>query len=210
MGGGGKGGGNNTGASPEVTQGELQNQSALVSIAQQQSQNAQQLFGLTEPGLATAEDFYTKLASGDPSSIMQAIGPAAGQIQQSAQGATKSILETAPAGGEKNLALAEVQANKGAQVGNVATSAFLGAPNALAQIAGQGIGESIASTGQATGAYSAGSNTLANLGNQQIAQQQIQAEQKGNVLGALGSLAGSGAEIATAGTDSIIGQTLGF
>lgn len=176
----------------------MSNQTSLVQIAQQQNQNAQTLFGLTEPGLATAEDFYTKLASGDPSSIMQAIGPAAGQIQQSAQGATQSILESAPAGGEKNLALANVQANKGAQVGQTATQAFLGAPNALAQIAGQGVGESISAAGTGISSLSAGSSTLANLGNQQIAEQQIQAEQKGNVLGSLSSLAGSGAELGTA------------
>lgn len=171
----------------------LTNENALVQIAQGQAANAQQLYSTTEPGLKTAEDFYTKLASGDPSAIMQAIGPAAGQIQQASQGSINSILQTAPAGGEKNLAIENVQANKGSQVGQVATQAFLGAPNALAQLAGQGVGESISAAGTGISGLSNASSTLGNLGNLQIQQAQLQSQQKGSMLGALGSLGQAGA-----------------
>jgi hypothetical protein len=190
---GGKASNPGQGMDPAVEQGLLSNSNALTQIAQGQAGRADTLFNLTEPGLATAEQFYSKLASGDPSSIMQAIGPAVGQIQQGAAGATKSIMETAPAGGEKNLALANVQANKGSQVGGVATQAFLGAPNALAQIAGQGIGESISSASQGISGLSAGSQTLTNLGSLQFEEQQFQAQQKGSLLGSLGSLGQVGA-----------------
>lgn len=192
---GGKGGG----LSDQVQQGMLANQSALVDIAQQQAGRSTQLYGLTEPGLATAEDFYSAIASGDPNAIMRAIGPATEQIQQSATGATKSIQQTAPAGGEKNLALEEIQANKGSQVGGVATQAYLGAPVALANLAGQGVSESISSAGTGISGLSAASSTLGNLGELQIQQGELSAQQKGSTLGALGGLANTaGAGIAGA------------
>jgi hypothetical protein len=189
--GGGKGGG----LSDSVQAGMLQNETALVNIAQQQSANAQQLYKTTEPGLATAENFYSALASGDPSAIMRAIGPATEQIQQASQGATKSIMETAPAGGEKNLALEEVQAQKGAAVGDVASKAYLQAPNALAGLAGQGVGESISAAGAGISGLSAASSDLSNLGGLQIENAQLQAQQKGASLGGLGSLLGMGASV---------------
>jgi hypothetical protein len=192
---GGKGGG----LSDQVQQGMLSNQDALVKIAQGQAANAQDLYGLVRPGMGRAEDFYTQLASGDPSAIMRTIGPAAEQIQQAATGATKSVLETAPAGGEKNLALAEIEAGKGAEVGKVATESYLKAPAALAGMAGQGIGESIGAAQAGTSALSAGSSTLGSLGGLQIEQAQFQAQQKGSALGGLGQIAGTaGAGIAGA------------
>src|SRR5271170_790849 len=93
------------GLDPSVTSGLQNNENQLLQIANQQNTNAQQLYSLTEPGLGTAESFYSKLASGDPMAIQQAIAPAAQQITQASEGATKNIMETTPAGGEKNLAL---------------------------------------------------------------------------------------------------------
>ena len=75
--GGGKGG---SGVSPEVSQGELANQSALVQIAQQQNQRAGQLFNESYPGFVKAEDFYQTLATGDPYAISRAIASASEQI----------------------------------------------------------------------------------------------------------------------------------
>lgn len=124
---------------------------------------------------------------------MRAIGPATEQIQQASQGATRSILETAPAGGEKNLALEEVQANKGAAVGEVGTKAYLNAPNALAGLAGQGVGESISAAGTGISGLSAAQSSLSNLGSLQIENAQLQAQQKGSMLGGLGNLAQLGA-----------------
>jgi hypothetical protein len=193
MGGSSKGGGTPPISGPvESNLSSITNQ--LMGIANTQSTESSQLYNLTEPGLNTAENFYSQLASGSPTAIQSAIAPAVGQIQQGAQGATQSILNTAPAGGEKNLALEQVQANKGSQVGSVATQAYLGAPNALASLAGQGIGESQAAAGAGISGLSTGSTSLSNLGQIQVSEQQIQAQQKGSLLGTLGSLAGSGAE----------------
>ena len=175
--------------SPDVEAGMLKNQNALAQIATSQQQKSEDLFRLTEPGMAQAEDFYSKLASGDPAAIMRAIGPAAGQIEQAATGATKNVMETAPAGGEKNLALANIQAGRGAEVGKVASEAYLKAPAALASLAGQGVGESISAAGTGVSGLSAASSGLASLGGLQIEQAQFQAQQKGSMLGGLGTIA---------------------
>ncbi|TMC25264.1 MAG: hypothetical protein E6J32_13720 [Chloroflexi bacterium] len=167
----------------------LKNQNALAQIATSQQQKSEDLFRLTEPGMAQAEDFYSKLASGDPAAIMRAIGPAAGQIEQAATGATKNVMETAPAGGEKNLALANIQAGRGAEVGKVGSEAYLKAPAALASLAGQGVGESISAAGTGVSGLSAASSGLASLGGLQIEQAQFQAQQKGSMLGGLGTIA---------------------
>jgi len=209
MGGSAKGGGTPA-VSGQVENSLLGNESQLLNIANQQNQNSQSLFNLSEPGFATAENFYTNLASGSPSAIQSAIAPAVGQIQQGAQGATQSILNTAPAGGEKNLALEQIQANKGSQVGQVATQAYLGAPNALAGLAQQGIGESQNAAGIGISGIGAGTSALSSLGNLQVSEQQLQAQQKGSMLGALGGLAGDAAELGSGGTDSIFASLLGL
>ena len=177
------------GLSDSVQQGMLSNQSALVQIAQQQAANSEQLYGVTEPGLATAENFYQDLATGDPSAIMRAISPAAQQVSSAATGAKQQILQNAPAGGEKNLALEMVDVNKGAKIGDIASSSFLNAPNALAQLAGQGVGESISAAGTGISGYGTANQGLGQLG-------QLQVEQKGAQLGALSSIVGTAGTLA--------------
>lgn len=195
----GKGGGSGSqGIDPAVQQGMLANQTALVNIAQQQSANAQTLFGVTEPGLQTAEQFYQSLATGDPAAIMRATAPAAEFSAQAAAGAKKNIMDTAPSGGERNLALEAVDAGRASDITKTGTAASLGGPNALAALAGQGVGESISAAGTAVSGLSSANQGLASLGGLQINEQQIQAEEKGNVLGALGGALGTGAEVAMA------------
>lgn len=186
--GGGKGG--DSGVSPEVQQGELANQSALTAIAQEQNKRAGQLFDTSFPGFQKAEDFYGVLSTGDPYAISRAISPAVQNITQQADAAKAQILRTAPPGGEKNLALEQVDVNRGAQIGNVASSAYTGSYNALANLAGQGIQQSISSVNSGIGAYSAGNQALGQLGSQQLEAQQINSQEKGGMFGALGSLGG--------------------
>lgn len=172
----------------------LQNQTALTQIAQQSEGRAEQLYTLTEPGLEKSEDFYSALSSGDPAAIMHVLAPGIAQVEQAGEGAKKQILSTPGGGGEKNLALENVDVNKANEVGKMASGAYTGSFNALGQLAGQGVGESISETGAGTSAYSAGSQTLASLGNLQIQDKQLQMEQKGQTLGALGSLGQTGIE----------------
>jgi hypothetical protein len=168
--------------SPSVEAGELANSTALTQIAQQQSANSQTLFNESNPGFQTAENFYGALATGSPSAISTAISPAVQQISQATTGAKQNIMNNAPAGGEKNLALEQADVSQGAEVGKAATGSFLGSFNALASLAGQGTGESISSAGTAISGYSSANQGLDALGQQQIAQ-------KGAQLGALTSLA---------------------
>lgn len=191
--------GSSTGqVSPAVSQGMLNNESSLVQIAQQQNQNAQQLYGLTEPGLVQAEDFYQNLQSGDPAAIMKAIAPTAQAASQSAAGAKANIEANSPAGGEKNLALENVDVQRGAQISSAASGATLAAPNALGQLAGQGIGESQGASGQATQGLGAANQSLSSLQGLTFQGQQLQMEQKGQTLGALGGLAGDATQIGVA------------
>lgn len=199
----GKGGG---GLSHDVQNGILNDVNSLTQLSQQQAQNAlplyqhaAQLYNLTEPGMQTAENFYQSLASGQPGAIMRAINPAVQQITSATAGAKKNILENTPSGGEKNLALEMADANQGAQIGGIASQAFLNAPNALASLAGQGIGESLSSfgtgisgTSSAMSGLSSATSGLGSLGNLQLESQQLQAQQKGAMLGGLGSLAQTG------------------
>jgi len=197
------GGKNPAGVSPSVSTAETNTANTLSSIATQQNDRAGQLFGSAFPGFQQAEDFYSTLATGDPYAIARATAPATQQITKAADSAKANILANLPPGGEKNLALEQVEANRGAQVSDVATKSFLNAPNALAQLAGQGVNESISSAGTGISGLSAASNTLGQIGNQQLQAQefnaQFNAEQKGSTFG---SLAGLGGDVASAAGDA--------
>ena len=174
------------------------NESALVGIAQGQAKNAQQLYGLTEPGLVESENFYEQLSSGDPAAIMKAIAPTAQAASSAAAGEKANIMANDPAGGEKNLALEKADLGRGAQISSAASGATLAAPNALGQLAGQGIGEGISSAGAGTSAFGAANQSAATLQGLTFQGQQLQMEQKGQTLGALGSLAGDATQLGAA------------
>jgi hypothetical protein len=176
----------------------VSNESALVNIAQGQAQNAQQLYGIAEPGLVTAEQQYESLASGDPAAIARVLAPTAQAASSAAAGAKSNIMANAPAGGEKSLALEQVDAGRASQIAQTTSAATTGAPNALATLAGQGVGEGIQSANVGIGGLSAASQSAASLGGLQLQSQQIQAEEKGNVLGSVSSLAGAGMRAAGA------------
>ena len=188
--------------SPAVEQGILNNDTALTNLAGQEITNSQQLFNLTAPGLVQGEDFYQQVMTGDPAAIMKAIAPTAAQATQAATGAKANIEANSPAGGEKNLALENVDVSRGATIANAASGATLAAPNALGQIAGQGINESISSAGAGTSALSAANTGYGNLQSLTFEGQQLQMEQKGQSLGALGGLTGDATQIGTAAIGS--------
>jgi hypothetical protein len=88
-----------------------------------------------------------------------------------------------PAGGEKNLVIEQNIANQGSEIAKVTSGATTGAYSNLGALAGQGIGEGISSAQVANQSFN-------QLGTQQIEEQQIQAQEKGNVLGAMAGLGG--------------------
>lgn len=180
-----------TGVSNQVSSAENSNEQALVSLASQQNANSQQLFNQTAPGLTAAENFYSSLATGNPASIATASAPAIQQITQATAGAKQQILNNAPAGGEKNLAIENADVAQGAKIGDVTSGAYLNSYNALAQLAGQGINQSISAAGTGISGLSSANTALGQIGQQQIEAEQMQAQQKGASLGALSSLGGS-------------------
>lgn len=175
---------------PGIETQQLQNSSALLQIAQAQQAQGSQLFSSAFPGFQKAESQYSALASGDPYAIARAISPVAQQADTAAGAAKANILNTGPAGGEKTLALEQVDVNRGAQVGDAATKGYEGSFNALAQLSGQGVGESQSAAGLGISGLNSSSQTLGSVFGEQFQQQQFQAEQKGNTLGSLASLAG--------------------
>lgn len=186
-----------------------QNSSALIQLAQQQQNQSSQLFNASFPGFGRAENFYSALSSGDPFSIARATAPVAAQADQSADAAKKNILQNGPAGGEKNLALEQVDVNRGATVGDAASKGYLNSFNALSSLAGQGIGESQNATGAAISGLSGSNSALSSIGNFQLQAQQLQTEQKGNSLGALSSLGGDAATLGAAGIGAEGGKAAG-
>jgi hypothetical protein len=192
-----------TGVSSDVTAAETSNSNALTAIAQQQNQNSQTLFNESNPGFQTAENQYATLASGNPYAISRAVAPQVQQISQATAGAKQNIMNNAPAGGEKAIALESADVAQGAKVGDVSTGAIGGSFNALAQLAGQGTGESNASANTAISGLGTSNSGFGQIGQQQIQQQQLQAQQKGQSLSAFGGLGGDVAgmigDTATAG-----------
>lgn len=184
-------GSSSKGLSNSVTAGEQANANALTGIAQGQANNANQLFQMAFPGMQQSENFYQTLSTGDPYAIAKAVAPATQQISQATAGAKANIMNNAPAGGEKNLSLEQADVSQGQQVGSVASQGYLNSFNALAQLGGAGVGLSNSASSGATSAYGASSQTLGQLGNQQI-------EQKGASLAPFGSLLGAGATLGAA------------
>lgn len=161
----------------------------LTTLLNQQGGESQQLFNLAFPGMEQSTQFFQSLASGSPSAIASAIAPAAQQVTQATTGAKQNIMQSAPAGGERNLALEQADVARGAQIGSLASQGFTGAFNALASIGGHGVqlGQGAAST--AIGAGQAAGQQWQNIIQQNNAS-------KGASLGAIGQGAGSAADIA--------------
>lgn len=181
--------GKSGGISDKTQNAEVNIAQQQTDIAKQQQGNAQQEYNASFPGFQTAENYYKTLSTGDPTAIARSIAPATQQINAQSQGNKERIEQDTARGGSKNLALAENEINKGAQVGNTATQSFLQSFQSLAGLSGQGIGQSNQSTGLATGALQAAGNQQSQIANQQ-------AEGKASQLGFISSLAGSGAELA--------------
>lgn len=185
MGSGSKGG-TPTNATAENAQAGLAD--SLSSLMGQQEGQSSQLFNLAFPGIQQASQHESALASGSPNLIASAIAPAAQQVQQQAAGAKQNILNTAPSGGEKNLALENVDVAQGSQLGALASQGYNNAFNSLAQLGTSGVGQSQASAGTAIQAGGAAGNQWGSIVNENVAQ-------KGATMGAIGSGVGDAAAI---------------
>jgi hypothetical protein len=180
------------GPSDEVKNQELAVSQAQVKLAQEAEARNSELFKLTEPGLKTAEDYYTKLSTGDPHAIFQAIAPAAEQVATQFNASKQNIADTSPRGGVRDLAMAETDMGKAGQIGRLGSQTFLSSFPALASLAGQGIGLSLGELSNSISAFGGASSTINNLGNQQEAGKAAQ-------MGMFGAMAGGVGQIASAG-----------
>jgi hypothetical protein len=189
MGGGGGKGGAPSSATAENAQAGLATQ--MTSLMGQEQGQASKLFNLAFPGMQQADNFYSALASGSPNAIAAVTAPAAQQVQQATAGAKQNILSTAPAGGERNLAIEHADVNQGAQIGSLASQGYTGSFNALAQMGGQGVGLGQGAANSAVSAGSAAGQQWGSIVNENTAQ-------KGATMGAFGSVLGAGAQLGSA------------
>lgn len=134
---------------------------------------------IASPGLQTSENYWQSMLQGGPAA-QAATAPYAQTIAQQTAANQKNIQNTLPAGGEKNLALAQNQTQQGASVANLYQG--LG-PQAAQQLGNLSLG--IANTGNQSGGVSAQSGAS----NLNLAGQQAQA--KGQMWGGIGQGAGS-------------------
>lgn len=169
-------------------------ENALTQIATQQASNSNQLFNASFPGMVQSEQQAQTLASGDPYAIARAISPVAQQTSIATSAAKQNILNSGPAGGEKNLALEQADVNQGAKVGDAATQGYLNSFNALASMGATGTGLGISSAGAATSGFNS-------AGSLSVQQEQLGIQQKGNTLGAFSSL---GSDAATIGAAALL------
>lgn len=146
------------------------------AAAQKSQQQSAQTYGVTEPGLQSAENYYAALSSGDPTKIFSAVSPSVNQIIGNTQAVKQNILQDNPRGGGQDLALEQANISKAAQIGNLETSAYTSSFPALANLASTGLGLSVNEMANAMQGYQ---SVMTN-----------QSQNKASTMGFFGSLAG--------------------
>ena len=177
------------GPSQQTQQAQQQLSSQQIAQSQQAMQQQGQIFDTTFPGVQTAENYYKTLSSGKPNDIFTAVAPAAENIAAQKQGALKTIQDTMPRGGAKDLAAAQATTTAGSDIGKLFTQAYTSSFPALANLGTSGIGLSVNELANAVSGLGQASQTLGSLGNEQAAG-------KSSTLGFIASLAGGGAQAA--------------
>lgn len=170
----GNGQGDTISKQDSIAQGQL-------DIAKKSQAQSEKTMGIVEPGLITAENYYSSLASGDASKIQAAIAPAASGITSNTEQAKKMITDSTPRGGAQDLALQEADISKAGQIGNLQTQAFTSSFPALASLFSGGAGISVNEISNAIASAQGASQTTAAIG-------QEKAQGKASTMGFLGSL----------------------
>ncbi len=168
------------------------------ALSQQQEELGKYFIEQSKEGLAQrqklqapAVDYYTQLASGDPTKIMSASAIPLANLTRMTQQARGNIMEMAP-GAARTAALGQLGREAAGQQSSMLNQAYLSAFPALQGLASEAGGIGLQSAGAGyRGIESAGAT------NQQI--MQMQQQQKASQLGLIGSLAGAAGNIATGG-----------
>lgn len=112
-------------------------------------------------------------------------------VAQNAKQTKDQIKDSVPRGGVKDLALAETDINKSAQIGGLETAAYEHSFADLASLGEGGVSLSINEVSNAIAAFGGASHTVGDVAHEQAAGKAAQ-------LGFFGSLAGGAAELAAA------------
>ena len=147
------------------------------------------LFNLALPGLEQATGYYGKLASGDPNALARANAPAIQQITGQSNQQLQNIMQNAPRGGARNLAISDADLSKGAQISNLTTGSYVNAFPSLASLGGQNVGQGTSATSVGLQGMNAAANQYGNI-------QQLNNQQKQEQLALYTGLAGSAAAFA--------------
>ena len=174
-------------ASLQASQANLANQ--LAASGAQSTQEGSTLFNLALPGLQQATSYYGKLASGDPNALARANAPAIQSITGQSNQQLQNIMQNAPRGGARDLAISDADLSKGAQISNLTTGSYTSAFPSLASLGGQNVGQGNQATSTGISGMNAAANQYGNL-------QQLNNESKATSLGFASSLAGAGASLA--------------
>lgn len=150
---------------------------------------------------APVVDYYTQLASGDPTKMLAAAAVPIGNLSRATQQARANIMEMAP-GAARTAALGQLGREAGGQQASFLNQAYLSAFPAL-----QGLAAESGSAGlSSAGAGYRGVEGAASTNNQIM---QMQQQQKASQLGLLGSMAGLAGSLATGGLMSGKGGAAG-
>lgn len=142
-------------------------------------------------------DYYSRLASGDPGSMLTAAAVPLGNLSRGAAGAKESIRDTVPRGAARDFALAGVDRDQYGQSAGFLNQAFLSAFPALQGLATEQTGTGL----QQLGAGYRGIESSANTNNQI---QQVQQQKKATQMSLIGNLVGAAAGPLTGGISSMM------
>ena len=94
-----------------------------------------------------AADYFTKLLSGDPTQMAQAVGPTSDLIKSQQQGQARQMAATLPQGGEANAAQAQASQGSYNNLARLYAGVQPGAASALGQLAAAPMGASAPNVG---------------------------------------------------------------
>jgi hypothetical protein len=136
------------GAGVSSSQGKKSRNSAQ-QLQQNQLNFAKQQYDTGMTAWQPAKDYWSALLQGGPAATT-AVGPYAAQLRLQSTGASRAIQAGSPAGGERNLALANNNAGTYSQIQRLTAGVQPMAASALGSLAGLPISASSSTSGQAT------------------------------------------------------------
>ena len=140
-----------------------------LQLQQQQLQLGKELTGAGMGAWKPAENYWQTLLNGNPAAVQGAIGPISEQMRQQSQAGIRQLASSLPAGGERNLALANAQNQQYGDLARLYAGVQPQAASALGQFSQIPINAGVGIQGQGTPQVAAGLQSQA-FGQQQAAQ----------------------------------------